>query len=91
MGSDLGGILALVLLVVVLLLLGRNRLEQLDPSGLARQLRHELDGRMPVYSAETTAGKEAEFIRDRLPKRVPWLVFFGVLIVVGALVWWLTR
>ena len=91
MGSELGGTLLLVVLVIVLLLLGRRRLEQLDPDGLAARLRHELDGRPPVYSAETTAGMEAEFIRDRLPKRFPWLVLLGVLVFVGALAWWIAR
>jgi hypothetical protein len=91
MGSELGGTLLLVVLVVVLLLLGKRRLEKLDPSGLATRLRHELGDRMPVYSAETTAGNEAEFTRERLPKRFPWLLLFGVIVLAGALAWWVTR
>ena len=91
MESELGGVLLLVVLVVVLLLLGRKRLEQLDASGLATRLKQELDGRMPVYSAETTTGKEAEFIRDHLPKRFPWLLLLGVSVLVGAIAWWVTR
>lgn len=50
--------------------------------------------RLPVFSAETIRGKEAEFIRDRLPHKAPQarLVFTLVaLLVVGVLVWWLTR
>jgi len=54
-----------------------------------RGLEHELLGRLPVFSAETTHGKEAEFIRDRLPHRMPWmLVALAALGAAGALVWW---
>jgi hypothetical protein len=45
-----------------------------------------------VYSAETTRGKEAEFIREHLPRRspktLPVLLALGAF---GAAVWWLTR
>jgi hypothetical protein len=92
MEASLGGTLLLIVLVVALLLIGKKRLDRLDASGLVTRLRHELDGRTPVYSAETTTGKEAEFIRDHLPQRFPWLVLLAVLVVVGgALAWWLTR
>ena len=36
-----------------------------------RHLEHELRARLPVFSAETVRGKEAEFIRERLPHKVP--------------------
>ena len=91
MEANLGGTLLLVALVVVLLLIGKKRLERLEASGLATRLRRELEGRTPVYSAETATGKEAEFIRDRLPKRFPRLMAFAVLVILGALAWWLTR
>jgi hypothetical protein len=46
---------------------------------------------MPVYSAETTNGREAEFIRDRLPKRFPTVAVLVVIMIFGATAWWLTR
>jgi hypothetical protein len=59
--------------------------------GYWRQLNRELFARMPVFSAETTRGQEAEFIRDRLPKRLPGLaLMLTVLLLAGAVVWrWL--
>ncbi len=46
---------------------------------------------MPVYSAETIQGREAEFIRDRLPEQLPALLVLLAVLVVGAFAWWLTR
>jgi hypothetical protein len=46
---------------------------------------------MPVYSAETARGKEAEFIRDRLPKRFPTAIFIALLVLFAAGAWWLTH
>jgi hypothetical protein len=102
MEADLSTLLPVLLLVAVLLL-AKNRLRRLDAADLVRRLRRELDADdlaarlrreldgLPVYSAETTTGKEAEFIRDRLPRRFSWLVLVAVLVLVGALAWWLTR
>ena len=77
------------------------------PSSFWRQLRdqldqlgHELDRhvdrnrwalRLKVYSAETIRGKEAEFIRERLPRKAPRARYVLLLLFVGVLVWWLTR
>jgi hypothetical protein len=47
--------------------------------------------RMPVFSAETIHRKEAEFIRDRLPRKVPYARMGLVLLAGGALIWWLAR
>jgi hypothetical protein len=58
---------------------------------LARELSEALQRRMPVYSAETTNGNEAEFIRDRLPKRFPMAIFIALFVVCAAAAWWLTR
>jgi hypothetical protein len=91
MEPNLAATLLLGALVAALLWIGRKRLEGLDASGLALRLRRELAGRRPVYSAETVTGREAEFIRYRLPKRVPSLIAAAVLVVLGALAWWLTR
>jgi hypothetical protein len=57
-----------------------------------RHLEHELLQRMPVFSAETTRHKEAEFIRDRLPKRPSWVLYgfaTGLAMFLVALWWWL--
>jgi hypothetical protein len=79
----------LIILVIVVLIFGTRR-TGIDDHWLRSRSRREL-GRTPVYSAETTSGKEAEFIRDRLPKRFPTVVVFVVVLVVGAALWWLTR
>jgi len=78
------------LAVIVLLVLGARRLDSRWPR-LLKQLNDELLERMPVYSAETTRGKEAEFIRDRLPKKFPARLALLLLIVFAAVAWWLTN
>jgi hypothetical protein len=40
--------------------------------------------RLPVYSAETVQGKEAEFIRDRLPAKFPTLLVI-IVVTLGVL------
>jgi hypothetical protein len=55
------------------------------------QLRDELMGRTPVFSAETTKRNEAEFIGDRLPSRWPVWVVLLVVVLGGAIIWWLMR
>lgn len=93
----------LILLTVVALIV----LSRPPPPAFWRQLRghldqvgHEIDRRFdrdrwlrrqPVYSAETIQGKEAEFIRERLPRKAPHLRYVVLLLLIGALVWWLTR
>lgn len=78
-----------------------------DPPQFGRQLRahldqlgHELDRRvdrnrwrlrLPVFSAETIRGKEAEFIRERLPRRAPYARFVVLLFLIGVLAWWFAR
>ena len=58
-----------------------------------RHLEHELRARLPLFSAETVRGKEAEFIRERLPHKAPrlLLVMLGAFVVTVAVAWWLTR
>ncbi len=80
----------LIVLVVVASIFGTKRLPRIDDDSLRSQLHKEL-GRMPVYSAETTNGKEAEFIRDRLPKRFPAIVVLVVTAIFGVAAWWLTH
>jgi hypothetical protein len=74
--------------------LGRRLREHLD------QLGHELDRRvdrnrwrvrLPVFSAETIRGKEAEFIRERLPRKAPYARFVVLLFLIGVLAWWFAR
>jgi hypothetical protein len=90
---------ALVLLGIVVLFVASLR----DPPSFWRQLRdqidqlsHELDRnrwalRLKVYSAETIHGKEAEFIRQRLPRKAPRARYMLLLLFIGVLLWWLTR
>ena len=94
---------ALVLLAIVVLVVASLR----DPPSFLRQLRDQLDQlgreldrhadrnrwllRLKVYSAETIHGKEAEFIRERLPRKAPRARYVLLLLFVGVLVWWLTR
>ena len=81
-----------ILLTIVVLILGMRRLFRLGVHGddLSRLL-HELKRHMPVYSAETIQGREAEFIRDRLRKQIPTGLALLAVLVFGALAWWLTR
>jgi hypothetical protein len=44
--------------------------------------------RLPVYSAETVRGREAEFIRDRLPTKFPTLLVVGVVTLSVLLAIW---
>jgi hypothetical protein len=84
----------LVITLVVVVLIFRDRhIRGLRENGdqLARELNDAVQRRMPVYSAETTRGKEAEFIRDRLPKRFPTAIFIALLVLFAAGAWWLTH
>jgi sec-independent protein translocase protein TatA len=78
----------LIVLLVVVLIMGSMRFISGESLG-ARASKSR--GRMPVYSAETIDSREAEFIRERLPERLPTFVFLAALVAVGALVWWFTR
>jgi hypothetical protein len=86
----------MLLLAIVLLILGMRR-PPWAYRGVALfdeywpRLRHELKSRVPVYSAETTQGKEAEFIRDRVPQRFPALIVLVAVAAFGAVAWWLMR
>jgi hypothetical protein len=52
-------------------LLRQIELEMREGGWLGRRMGRAARFRLPVYSAETVQGKEAEFIRDRLPLRWP--------------------
>lgn len=75
---------------LVLLIRAARRLSQLGlrSDDLVR-LRDELQRHMPVYSAETVRGTEAEFIRDDLPKKLPIGAVIVALVVFVIVAWWL--
>jgi hypothetical protein len=76
------------------------------PSSFWRQLRGQLDQlgyeldrrfdrqrwmrRLPVFSAETINGKEAEFIRERLPRK-PLARFVVLLFLIGVFLYLFAR
>ena len=94
----------LVLLAVIVLLILSWRE---PPPSFWRQVRGQLDQlgseldrridrnrwlrRLPVFSAETVQGKEAEFIRDRLPRKAPRARFVLLLFLIGVFAWWFAR
>ena len=65
--------------------------------GDLNRLDHELGRRypqvrrLPVFSAETIHRKEAEFIRDRLPRKIPYVRMGLVLLAIGVLLWWIAQ
>jgi len=57
----------------------------------AERVSSELQHRLPIYSAETIRHKEAEFIRDKLPKRFPTALVIALFVVFAAAAWWLAH
>jgi len=97
------GLPELVLVAIIaLIILGWRE----PPASFWRQLRGQLDQlgneldrrfdrqrwmrRLPVFSAETIHSKEAEFIRERLPRK-PLARFFVVLFLIGVFLWLFAR
>jgi RsiW-degrading membrane proteinase PrsW (M82 family) len=94
----------IVLLAVIVLIISGWRE---PPSAFWRQLRGQLDQlgneldrridrnrwlrRLPVFSAETIHGKEAEFIRERLPRKAPLARFVVLLFLIGVFLWLFAR
>ena len=94
----------LVIVAVIVLLIVLSWRE--PPSSFWRQLRgqfdelgYELDRRLdhrrwmrrlPVFSAETIRGNEAEFIRERLPRK-PVARFVVLLFLIGVFLWLFAR
>jgi hypothetical protein len=77
------------MLVIVLIIVAGphlSRLRGLD--GNLSRLQAELH-RLPVYSAETIHHEEAEFIRDKLPKRFPTALVIGLCVLFAAAALWL--
>ena len=95
--------LVIFAVVVLLIIFGARE----PPRSFWRRLRGQLDQlgyeldrridhrrwvrRLPVFSAETIHGKEAEFIRDRLPRKAPLARFALLLFLIGVLTWWFAR
>jgi len=82
---------AAMLLTIVLLIFGSRHISRLMRGEEVSHLLGELKRHMPVYSAETTRGTEAEFIRDRLPKRSPLAVALIAVVLFGAVAWWMSH
>ena len=80
-------LLAILLLIALIAVAGPH----LRRLGTVARLNAELQRRLPVFSAETTRGNEAEFIRDRLPRRVPFVLLAALLVLFVAAAWWLSR
>jgi len=94
----------LVILAVIVLLIFFSSRE--PPLSFWRELRGQLDQlgfeldrrfdrrrwmrRLPVFSAETINGKEAEFIRERLPRK-PLARFVVLLFLIGVFLYLLAR
>ncbi|HUO67629.1 MAG TPA: hypothetical protein VMV37_08845 [Gammaproteobacteria bacterium] len=78
------------LLVIVLVIVAGRHLRRLGGLGNLARLRAELQ-RLPVYSAETIRHTEAEFIRDKRPKRFPTVLVVALYVLFAAAAWWLTR
>ena len=69
----------------------RGQLDQLGYELDRRIDRNRWLRRLPVFSAETVHGKEAEFIRERLPRKAPLARFVVLLFLVGAFLWLFAR
>ena len=82
--------LATFLLIVLIIAAGRHLRRVYGVDDTLARLQAELQHR-PVYSAETVRHKEAEFIRDRLPKRFPAVLVVALFALYAAAAWWLTR
>ena len=79
-----------VIIVVALFIIGHRRKLHEEIGNLGRILNDELQSPFPIFSAETTDNVEAEYIRDRLPKRLPmWAIPLAIITFCG-LVWWIT-
>jgi hypothetical protein len=82
--------LVLDFLLVVLMILAARHWGPSWPRAY-RQLVRELGRCHPLYSAETTRGREAEFIRDRLPRKFPVAPLVVAAAIFCVVAWWLAR
>lgn len=58
---------------------------------IRRSIRNEISRIFPLFSAETSKGTEAEFIRDRLSEDFRFWVSVLAIVTLGGLALWLTR
>jgi hypothetical protein len=87
-------VLAILLLLALAIIAGPNlRALGGDLEVAIARLNDELRQHwLPLYSAETIRHKEAEFIRDRLPRRFPTALVVAFFVLTAAATWlWLTR
>lgn len=88
----------LIVLTVVVLISATRRRNGAFRQALERQLRtascsietlqRELERLFPLFAAETADHREAEFIRDSLPRRFPfWPTAIGLLALALVLAW----
>lgn len=68
----------------------RGQLDQLGNELDRRIDRHRWMRRLPVFSAETINSKEAELIRERLPRK-PLARFVVILFLIGVFLWLFAR
>jgi hypothetical protein len=81
----------LLLLLLLAILAKQHRREIGDAvDTLTRELR-DATRHFRMFSAETTRGREAEFIRDRLSQHWPTMLLVAILVLWAAAEWWLTR
>ncbi len=81
------------LLLLLFAILASERLRHVGAAfeALAHELHDATRRHYPLHSAETTLGKVAEFIRDRLPKQLPTAALIAIFVLCAAAAWWLTR
>lgn len=61
------------------------------PSAIVSLGRHRWTRRLPVFAAETVRGKEAEFIRERVPRKAPLARFVVLMFLIGVFLWLFAR
>ena len=74
----------LIILLIVVIIFGTRYLRP-----HIRGLKRELQNQSPVFSAETTERREAEFVRERTSTRWPLWTLLIAIIALGAVVSWL--
>jgi hypothetical protein len=82
---DIGSEQIAFLIAIALLVFWTRHISRDDT---VSRLADALKRRMPVLSAETTRGKEGQFIRDGVPKRFTfWLVLVAAFVFAAVTVW----
>ena len=87
-------LLATLLVVLLAILASEHWRKNGATIDAVKTLEHEFRDAMrwfKVYSAETLRGQEAEFVRDRLPTRLPVTIVIALFVLYVAAAWWLAR